>query len=116
VVRLVQQIGLKRALGIILTSKLVTADEAFQFGFINEVAVEPVAACAHRWAVAVAEGAPLSLLASKEMAYRSGDLANLETALDPRSYPAVLRLLDSEDVNEGRRAFLENRKPNWTGR
>ena len=116
VVRLAQQIGVKRALAIILTSKMVTAEEGCQAGFVNEVAVEPLAACARRWAMSIAEGAPLSLLASKEMAYRSTDLADLQTALNPRSYPAVLRLLKSEDAVEGRRACLEGRKPQWRGR
>jgi crotonobetainyl-CoA hydratase len=116
VVRLTQQIGLKRALGIILTGKMLSAEEGFQAGFVNEVAAEPLTACARRWALAVAENSPLSLLASKEMAYRCAEVADLQTALDPRTYPSVLRLLDSEDVNEGRRAFLERRKPQWQGR
>ncbi len=43
-------------------------------------------------------------------------MADLQAALDPRSYAAVLRLLQSEDATEGRRAFLEGRKPQWRGR
>jgi len=116
VVRLAQQIGVKRALSIILTSRMVTAEEGCQAGFVAEVAVEPLAACARRWALTIAEGGPLSLIASKEMAYRSSDLPDLQTALNPGSYPAVLRLLRSEDAVEGRRAFLEGRKPHWQGR
>jgi enoyl-CoA hydratase/carnithine racemase len=116
VVRLSQQIGVKRALAIVLTAKMVTADEGLQAGFVNEVAVEPVTACARRWAATIAEGGPLSLIASKEMAYRCSDLPDLATALNPSSYPAVLRLLESADAVEGRRAFLEGRKPKWQGR
>jgi crotonobetainyl-CoA hydratase len=116
VVRLTQQIGLKRALGIILTGKMVSADAGFHAGFVNEVAAEPLPACARRWALEIAECSPLSLLASKEMAYRCTELAELQTALDPHSYPSVLRLLGSDDVHEGRRAFLERRKPQWQGR
>ena len=116
VVRLCRQIGTKRALGYILTARTVSAEEGLAAGFVNEVAVEPVLACARRWAASVAEGAPLSLLASKEMAYLSDDLPNLAQALDPSSYPAVRRLLRSEDAVEGRRAFLEGRPPRWQGR
>jgi crotonobetainyl-CoA hydratase len=116
VVRLTQQIGLKRALGMILTSAFVSAEEGYRLGFVNEVAAGPVLDCARRWAATIAEGAPLSLIASKEMAYRSSDLDNLQAALDPRSYPSVMRLLQSEDVIEGRRAFVEGRKPRWQGR
>jgi crotonobetainyl-CoA hydratase len=50
------------------------------------------------------------------MAYRSRELPDMQTALDPRSYAAVLRVLKSEDAVEGRRAFLERRKPRWQGR
>ncbi|HKT73180.1 MAG TPA: enoyl-CoA hydratase-related protein [Steroidobacteraceae bacterium] len=116
VVRLTQQIGLKRALGIILPAKMVTAEEGLRAGFVNEISAGPVLECARRWALTIAECGPLSLLASKEMAYRSSELPDLAAALDPRSYPAVMRLLRSEDVNEGRRAFLEHRKPDWKGR
>jgi len=31
-------------------------------------------------------------------------------------YPAVARLMASEDVKEGPRAFAEKREPNWQGR
>jgi enoyl-CoA hydratase/carnithine racemase len=116
VVRLSQQIGLKRALGVILTSRIVSAEEGFRLGFVNEVPEGPLMACARRWAATIAEGGPLSLVASKEMAYRCSDMPSLQAALDPRNYPSVMRVLASEDVNEGRRAFIEGRKPNWKGR
>jgi enoyl-CoA hydratase/carnithine racemase len=116
VVRLSQQIGLKRALGIILTSQMVSAEEGFRLGFVNEVATEPLMNCARRWAMTIAEGGPLSLIASKEMAYRCNDMPSMQAALDPRNYPSVMRVLASEDMHEGRRAFIEGRKPNWKGR
>jgi enoyl-CoA hydratase/carnithine racemase len=43
-------------------------------------------------------------------------LPDMAAALDPRNYPWVMRLLESEDMTEGRRAFLEHRKPQWRGR
>ena len=116
VVRLTRQIGAKRALGIILTGRMVSAEEGQHAGFVNEVAVDPLMHCARRWAATIAEGGPLSLIASKEMAYVGSGMADLQAALDPRSYAAVLRLLQSEDATEGRRAFLEGRKPQWRGR
>ena len=116
VVRLTQQIGPKRALAIVLTGHPVSAEAGFSAGFVNEIATEGAMACARRWALAIAESAPLSLIASKEMAYRSRELPDMQAALDPRSYAAVLRVLGSEDAVEGRRAFLERRKPRWQGR
>jgi enoyl-CoA hydratase/carnithine racemase len=116
VVRLTQQIGLKRALGIILPAMPISAEAGLQAGFVNEISQGPVMECARRWALAIAECGPLSLVASKEMAYRCNDQASTHAALDPNNYPAVMRLLGSEDTHEGRRAFLEGRKPQWRGR
>jgi enoyl-CoA hydratase/carnithine racemase len=116
VVRLTREIGPKRALGMILTGNMCSADEGLRAGFVNEIADGDVLAAARRWAASIAECSPLSLRASKEMAYRSADLPDMAAALDPRSYPAVTRVLESEDAVEGRRAFLENRKPQWRGR
>lgn len=116
VVRLTREIGLKRALGVILTAKTISAEQGFALGFVNEVATEPVVVAARRWADAIASLAPLSIAASREMAYRNFDLPDLATALDPRSYPAALRVLTSEDAQEGRRAFLQKRKPVWKSR
>ena len=115
VARLSRQIGLKRALGLVLTSRVVTADEGFALGFVNEVTHTAVMETAMLWARLIAKGAPLSIAASLQMAYQGADLP-LQQALDPRVYPAVMQLLDSEDAQEGRKAFLERRKPVWQGR
>jgi crotonobetainyl-CoA hydratase len=116
VVRLTRTIGLKRALGLILTGASVSAQEGWALGFVNEVVTEPVVVAARRWAKLIAACAPLSIAASKQMAYRNFDLPDLAAALDPHSYPAALQVLASEDAREGRRAFLQRRKPVWRNR
>jgi len=116
VVRLTREIGPKRALAIILTGAMVSAQDGLRDGFVNQIAADGLDACAREWARAMAECSPLSLKASKEMAYRYSELDDLQAALDPRSYPAVMKVLDSADAIEGRRAFLESRKPQWQGR
>ncbi|MDP6951167.1 MAG: enoyl-CoA hydratase-related protein, partial [Alphaproteobacteria bacterium] len=67
--RLPRQIGLKRAMGMMLTGRRVSAEEGEAFGFVNEV-VEPedLMAVARRWAEQIVECAPLSVRATKQAA------------------------------------------------
>lgn len=116
VVRLAREVGPKRALGLALSGEPVSAAEALQLGFINEVTAGDVLERARDWASKLACLAPLSLVATKQMAYRGLDLPDLATALDPRQYPAVLQVVTSEDAQEGLRAFLARREPRWKNR
>jgi crotonobetainyl-CoA hydratase len=116
VVRLTRELGPKRALGLALTGDIISAAEGYRLGFVNEVTEGNVLDKALEWAKKLASNAPLSLAATKEMAYRSLDLPDLETALDPSQYPAVIKIASSEDAHEGRRAFLGKRKPQWQGK
>lgn len=114
--RLPRQIGAKRALGMILTGRHVSAREGQQLGFVNEVvAAEALQETARRWAAEICECAPLSIRASKDVVYRSLDTASLEESMRAQ-YDSVKAMIDSEDFVEGPRAFAEKRKPNWKGR
>ncbi|MFW6092762.1 MAG: enoyl-CoA hydratase-related protein [Pseudomonadota bacterium] len=113
--RLPRQIGPKRALGMILTGRHVSAAEGRELGFVNEVTpADDLMAAARRWADQICECAPLSIRASKDVVYRSLDTASLEEAMTAQ-YDSVKAMLNSEDFIEGPRAFAEKRKPNWKG-
>jgi len=116
VARLSRQIGFKPALGIALSARRVSAGEGQRLGFVNEVAEGPVVAAARAWADRIVRGAPLAIAATLEIAYRSIELPQLATALDPQRYPSIAAVLESEDAQEGRRAFMEKRAPVWRGR
>lgn len=114
--RLPRQIGSKRALGMILTGRHVSAREGQELGFVNEVvAADGLMDAARRWAAQICECAPLSVRASKDVVYRSLDTASLQASMEA-SYDSVKAMVKSEDFIEGPRAFAEKRKPQWQGR
>jgi crotonobetainyl-CoA hydratase len=113
--RLPRQIGLKHAMGMLLTGRRVPAAEGFALGFVNEVVPAPeLMAAARRWADAIVACAPLSVRASKEAAL-AGLGRPLEEAMSAR-YEGLARMVRSEDFLEGPRAFAAKRPPRWKGR
>ncbi len=113
--RLPRQIGLKHAMGMLLTGRSVSAREGERLGFVNEV-VPPaeLMAAARRWAASILECAPLSVRASKEAAL-AGLGRPLEEATSAR-YEGLVAMVKSEDFLEGPRAFAEKRPPRWKAR
>jgi enoyl-CoA hydratase/carnithine racemase len=114
--RLPREIGLKPAMGMLLTGRSVSAEEGRTLGFVNEVVpAAEVLPAARRWAEQILECAPLSVRASKEAALQGLDKSSLEEAVRAR-YAGLGVMLKSDDYLEGPRAFAAKRKPNWKGR
>jgi crotonobetainyl-CoA hydratase len=115
--RLPRQIGLKRAMGMILTARHVSAREGLELGFVNEVVPEGGAlAAAERIALTICNNSPMSIRASKQ-AIRRGLAVSLEQAIaEQRDYPAVKAMVASQDYIEGPKAFAEKRPPRWLGK
>src|SRR6201999_219644 len=65
--RLPRQIGLKRAMGMILTARHVSAKEGHELGFVNEVVPQGEAlTAALRWGEMITRNSPMSIRASKQ--------------------------------------------------
>jgi len=115
--RLSRQIPLKKAMGMLLTGRHVSAREGHELGFVTAVVPHAnLMAEARRWAGLILECSPMSIRATKQVAMRSLDVPALETAMKNMHYPAYVALTQSEDTVEGPKAFAEKRKPAWKGR
>lgn len=114
-VLLTRQVPEKWALGVLLTGRRVAADEAHRMGLVNEVVPrKDLDAAVERWTTEILACAPLSLRAIKQSVRRTSGLSPEEA--QAMRLPAVIEALQSEDAEEGPRAFREKRKPNWRGR
>ncbi len=118
VFRIAQQLPRKVGLELLLTGEPMSATDAARWGLVNRVVEDGTVLDA---ALALAEritvNAPLSVQASKRIAYGADD------GVIPDEEPSWARttrefgtLLKSEDAKEGPRAFAEKRAPVWQAR
>lgn len=116
--RLPRQIGMKQAMGMILTGRRVSAAEGKELGFVNEVTAQAeLMNAARKWANLILECSPMSVRASKEAVMKGLDEPTLAAAIAGQNkYPAIAALFRSEDFKEGPLAFAQKRPPKWTGR
>ncbi|WP_145206245.1 enoyl-CoA hydratase-related protein [Sphingobium sp. B2] len=114
--RLPRAIGLKQAMGMMLTGRKVAAREGLALGFVNEVTAGNALNVARDWANEILKCSPLSIRATKEAVLR-GLAVPVETAMrDQWSYLEMRAMLESADFVEGPKAFAEKRDPQWLGR
>ena len=105
-------VGRKRALELLFFGDLITARKALEMGILNRVV--PTADLdreAHGWAARLAQKSPVALQNAKRAFYAAADL-DYYKAFDYMS-EAFARLCTAEDAEEGIKAFLEKRNPEW---
>ena len=109
----IRMVPLARAMEILLTGDLISSQEAYQIGLVNRVVTSSqLLIDAQQMAEKVAECAPLALKAIKETVFNTLDMS-LNEALRC-NFGA--ELFATDDAKEGTKAFIERRKPMWSGK
>ena len=112
---LVQQLGYRRAFQLSIESERISAERCVELGLANKVMpADSLMEETLKWAHALAERAPLSLAATKK-AMRHAASNSWASTFDVEA-PLQKALRNSEDCEEGVRAFFEKRKANFKGK
>ena len=114
-VPLSRAVGRKKALEMLLTGDMISAEEAERYGLINRVVPpEQLDEEAEAWALRIADASPLVLRIGKKAFYEQIEME------ESRAYAYATKVIVlnalAADAQEGMTAFLEKRRPVWQNR
>ena len=113
--RLPRLVGKGRALQLILSGEMISAQEAYRIGLVNEVVAEAdLITRAEAILKKIASNAPIAVRFALEAANKGMDTSQSEGLLLEASYFGLCAATD--DKKEGTSAFLEKRAPQFRGR
>ncbi len=116
-IKLRRRIPYHVAVEFLLTGRWMDATEAKHWGLANHIVPKGQSLIkAREIAAQLAEGPPLLFPAIKQLLRHTEMVPEHEAFELHDSLDAVQRVIRSEDLKEGTRAFSEKRKPKWTGR
>ena len=114
-VELSRAVGRKRALEMLLTGKMIDAQTAAEWGLVNRVVPhDQLEEAARQLACEIATASPLTVALGKQAFYAQIDLGQAKAYAYAKEVMSMNAL--AQDAQEGMSAFLEKRKPCWTGK
>ena len=119
VFRLPKRLPRALAMELLLTGRRMPAEEAARWGLVNRVVeLGQVMIAARALAQEIASAAPLAVRATKAIVNATAELSEQDgyDAIRSGRVSAYQRALESEDAQEGPRAFSQGRDPIWRGR
>jgi enoyl-CoA hydratase/carnithine racemase len=113
-VPLVRAIPDKAAMEMLLTGAPISAERALALGLVNRVVpTEELDLAIRQWTDAISATSPLAIRLGKRAFYELRDLD------EPAAYARAVEVMTDNavrhDAQEGMTAFLQKRKPVWTG-
>lgn len=110
-----RQVGDKIARDLLLSGRLIEAEDAHRLGLVSQI-VEPEALMEQARALAmdIVAASPSSVRRTKRLLLRSGE-AQLQTEIENAIHENA-DIRSTEDFREGLASFLEKRPPKWVGR
>ena len=116
--RLARSVPIKQAMGMILASRRVGAEEGERLGFVTQAVPDAdLAAAGQRWCADILRASPVSVRTSKELVRLGLAEPDVQVAMAAQpGWAAFQGWQASADAREGPRAFAEKRAPNWAGR
>jgi enoyl-CoA hydratase/carnithine racemase len=112
--RLTRCVGRAVALDMILRARKISGPEALQIGLVHEVwPNSDLQRRTHELAQELAAMPPIAVAGVLKCVVGAGEKSLEEALAEERR--AVMRTIGTKDQQEGMRAFLEKRKPNFSG-
>ncbi len=111
--RFIDLVGPTRVKDMLYTGRLFSADEALAAGFVNQIVDSDILDDPVRtMASTIADNAPLTIKATKEMIRRIQAHRRLDAST---GHDLIAMCYTSDDFKEGVESFLAKRPPRWTG-
>ena len=115
--RFLTVLGFTRTLEMFLSGRTYDSQSCLQMGLVNYVVEDKeLESFTYELAREIAENAPLSLRGTKYALYKIAEYPLLKEKDEEELRALFIKSLQSEDIEEGKRAFIEKRRARFTGR